>query len=91
MAITEAKRLAHPPSLAVTWTFGTALRWLLSEIGALDEQTDQLVALATEQGFPQRRAQGTMYRGWLRVRNGDVADGMSRLRRGLADYRATRA
>ena len=32
---------------------------------------------------------GTIYRGWVKVKNGDVAEGMSLLRSGSAAYRAT--
>ena len=58
---------------------------------SLDERADQLVAVATEQGFPLWRAQGTIYRGWVKVKNGDVAEGISLLRSGSAAYRATGA
>ena len=67
---------------------------LLSLVGdnaALDERADELVAVATEQGFPFWRAQGTIYRGWVKVKNGDVAEGISLLRSGSAAYRATGA
>ena len=43
----------------------------------MDEQADQLVAVATEQGFPVWGAVGTIHRGWVKVKNGDVAEGMS--------------
>jgi len=58
---------------------------------ALSERADELVAVATEQGFPLYRALGTIYRGWAKAKNGDVTDGMSLLRRGMAAYRATRS
>jgi predicted ATPase len=57
----------------------------------LDEQADQLIALATEHGFPFYSAQGTISRGWVKVRNGNVAEGISLLRIGLTAYRATGA
>jgi len=47
--------------------------------------------VATEQGFPFWRAQGTIYRGWVKVKNGDVTEGISLLRNGSAAYRATGA
>jgi predicted ATPase len=65
---------------------------LLSLVGdhvTLDGRADQLVAVATEQGFPHWRAQGTIYHGWVKVKNGDVAEGISILRCGSAAYRAT--
>ena len=39
--------------------------------------------MATEQGFPFWRALGTIFRGWVKVKNGDVTDGISLLRSGL--------
>jgi predicted ATPase len=90
-AIAEARRLAHPPSLAGTLAYGARLLSLAGKDADLDERADQLVALATEQGFPFRRAQGMVYRGWVKVKNGDVADGISLLRYGSSAFRATGA
>jgi predicted ATPase len=58
---------------------------------ALDERTEQLIAVANEQGFPFWGAQGTIYRGWVMVKNGDVAQGLSLLRSSSSAYRATGA
>ena len=88
-AIAEARRLAHAPSLAQSFTFGTRL---LSEYGdnaALADRADEFCALATDQGFAHWRAQAAIYRGWVKVTNGDVIEGMSLLRAGLTDCRAT--
>ncbi len=87
-AIAEARRLAHAPSLAVTLTFGTSLLSLDGDNAALSEWVDQLVTVTTEQSFPVFRAQGTIYRGWFMVINGDVAEGISLLRSGSAACRA---
>ncbi len=89
LAIAEAWRLAHPHSLALSLGYGAHLLALVGENAALDELADQLIAVATEQGFPYWRAQGTIFRGWVKVKNGDVAEGISLLRSGLADHRAT--
>jgi predicted ATPase len=70
---------------------GTRLFSLVGDTAVLGERVDQLVALATEQGFPFWRAQGTIYRGWVKVKNGDVTEGISLLRSGSAAYRATGA
>jgi predicted ATPase len=90
-AIAEARRSAHPPSLAAGLTVGT---WFLSLDGndaALNERAEELVALTTEQGFPHWGAVGTLLRGCATVKNGDVTEGMSLLRSALAAYRATGA
>jgi class 3 adenylate cyclase/predicted ATPase len=90
-AIAEARRLAHPPSLAAILAHGARLLSLVGDNAALGERADQLVSMATEQGFPFWRAQGAIYRGWVRVKNGDVAEGISLLRSGSIAYRATGA
>ena len=83
-AIAEARRLAHPPSLAVSLSIGTRLLWLVGDNVALAERADELAALA-------RRAHGTIYPGWFKIKNGDVTDGMSLVRSGTTAYRATGA
>jgi predicted ATPase len=88
-AIAEARRLAHPPTLAGCLAVGVRLLSLVGDDTALDEWTDQLVAVATEQGFTFWRAQGTICCGWVRIKKGDVAEGISLLRGGSAAYRAT--
>jgi len=45
--------------------------------------------VTSEQGFSRWLSQGTIYRGWAKVQNGEVAEGTTLLRRGLAAYRAT--
>jgi hypothetical protein len=44
-----------------------------------------LVAITTEQGFPAWHAQGTVYRGYAKVKNGDVVKGISRAESGSPD------
>ena len=87
--IFEARRLNHPPSLAGSLAIGMRLRSLVGDDAALDEGVNQLVALATEEGFPHWRTQGEIYHGWVKVKNGDVADGTSLLRSNTTAYRAS--
>jgi hypothetical protein len=90
-AISEARKLARQQFLAVSLVVGTRVLSLLGDNAALAERADQLVAVATEQGFSQWRAQGAIYRGWAKVKNGEVAEGAALLRTGSAAYRATGA
>jgi class 3 adenylate cyclase/predicted ATPase len=90
-AIAEALRLAHLPSLALSLTYGARLHSLVGDNGALDGRKDQLGAVATEQSFPHWRALATIYRGWAKVNNGNVTDGISLLRSGSTAYRITGA
>jgi class 3 adenylate cyclase/predicted ATPase len=90
-ALAEARRLAHPPTLAVTLAVGARLLSFVGDNAALDQQVDPLIAVTTEQGFSHWRALGAIYRGWVKVKNGDVTEGLSLLRSGSAAYRATGA
>jgi len=90
-AIAEARRLAHPPSLGLSLVFGTRLHSVDGDNAALHEWADKLVALATEQNLLHWRAEGTIYRGWVKVKNGDVAEGISLMRSGSSAYRTAGA
>jgi predicted ATPase len=90
-AIAEARRLAHPPTLASGLTASARLLSLVGDNVALDERGDELLAVAIEQGFPLWHALGTIFRGWVKVKNGDVAEGISLMRRGWTACRATGA
>jgi predicted ATPase/DNA-binding winged helix-turn-helix (wHTH) protein len=90
-AIADARRLAHPTSLAVSLAIGALHLSLAGDYAALDQRADELTAVAIEQGLPFYHAWGTIYRGYAKVKNGDLADGVSLLRSGVAAYRATGA
>jgi predicted ATPase len=87
--ISEARRLAHPPSLAGGLAIGVRLLSLVGDDAALDEWVNQLFAVATERGFPHWHSQGAIYRGWVKVKNGDVTEGMPLLQSGSTTYRAS--
>jgi predicted ATPase len=70
---------------------GSRVVSLRGDATTLDEWSDQLVAVTTEQGFPYYRALGTIYRGWVEVANGNVEEGISLLRSGSSASRATGA
>jgi predicted ATPase len=90
-AIAAARRLAHPPSLAQSLANGARLLSLVGDNTVLDKWVDQLIAVTTAQGFAHWGAQGTIYRGWVKVMNGDLAEGISLLRSGSTACRATGA
>jgi predicted ATPase/class 3 adenylate cyclase len=87
-ATDEARRLAHLPTLAVILSLSTMLLSVVGKNAVMNELADQLVTVTTEQGFSRWRAQGTIFGGWAKVKNSDVAEGVSLLRRGSAAYRA---
>jgi len=87
-AIAEARRLAHPPTLASGLVIGAIQLSVLDDTRVLSELVNELVEVAAEQGYPQWRALGAIYRGWVKAKNGDVVEGISLLRGGSAAYRA---
>jgi class 3 adenylate cyclase/predicted ATPase len=90
-AIAEARRLAHSPSLGVSLAIGARVLSLVGDNALLSDWVDQLVALTIAQGFAHWGAQGTIYRGWVKVKHGDGATGMALLRSGSTAYRTTGA
>jgi class 3 adenylate cyclase/predicted ATPase len=88
-AVDGARRPAHPPSLAAGLAFDARRLSFMGDDAALRERADELVAVTTEQGFPFWRAEGTVFRGWVKVKEGEVAEGISLLRAGSAALRAT--
>jgi predicted ATPase len=88
-AIAEARRLDHPPSLTFSLSIGTLPLSFAGDDATLGEQSEQLVAVASEHGFPVFGAMGTIHRGWVKVKKGDVAEGIPLLRNGITAFRAT--
>ena len=89
--IVEARRLTHPPTLTVSLSTDARLLSVTGDYAALDQRAGELIAVATEQGFPLYRVLGTIYRGWVKVNTGDLPAGISLLRRGSDAYSATGA
>jgi predicted ATPase len=70
---------------------GARLLSLVGDNAVLGKWVDQLIAVTTAQGFAHWGAQGTIYRGWVKVMNSDLAEGISLLRSGSTASRATGA
>jgi len=90
-AIVEARRLPHPPSLAMSLGIDALLRSIIGDDIGLEQRADGLVAVATDQGFPFYRATGAIFRGWVKAKNANVTEGLSLLRAGSSAYCATGA
>jgi predicted ATPase len=88
-AITEARGLAHLPSLVAVLTLSGLLFAEVGDDTILGERLDQLAMALAEQSFPVWATAVPMRRGWLQVKNGDPIGGMALLRSGAAAFRAT--
>src|SRR5215472_4685644 len=87
--IAEARRLAHPSFLVLVRVFAAMLLSLIGDNVSLDQEADQLVAAGIEHGFSLYHAQGTIFRGWVKVKYGNTSEGIDLLRSGSDAYRGT--
>jgi predicted ATPase len=90
-AIAEARRLSHPPTLAMSLGIEALLLSIIGDDIGLEQRADSLVAVANDQGFPFYRATGAIFRGWVKAKNADVTEGLSLLHAGSSAYCATGA
>ena len=90
-SLTLAQELAHPFSLAIALNTAAVGYQFRREVRAVQKRAEELMALSTEQSFPQWLAYGTILRGWALTAQGEGAEGISQMRKGLAARRATKA
>jgi predicted ATPase len=90
-ALTLAQERSHPFSVAFALHNVAILHMYRREEHLIQERTEPLLALATEQGFPDYVGAGTIWQGWLLILQGRLEEGMALMRQGLAAYRATGA
>ncbi len=87
-ALTLARAQAHPFTLALTLVTVVILQHMRREGEATLEHVQAGVLLSTEHGFPYLTAIGTVLQGWELTRVGQVAEGLTQMREGLATLRA---
>ncbi|MBI3304004.1 MAG: hypothetical protein HYZ72_18210, partial [Deltaproteobacteria bacterium] len=90
-ALTLARELSHPYSLAYALFFAAVVCQFRREGQTAQERTETVIALSSEQGFPLWLAVGTILQGWVLAEQGQRDEGITQIRQGLAAYRATGA
>jgi predicted ATPase len=97
-ALTLARELAHPHSLAFALGWAARLHQSRREGQQTHEQAEAAITLSTDQGFPLYLALGTLLQGWALAEQaclpdgqGQREEGIAQIHQGLADYRATGA
>jgi predicted ATPase len=87
-ALDEARRLAHPPTLAFALgAIGWATGWLVGlEPGSLLQIADEYLALATEHRLGFDRMAALMLRGWSLAALGRADEGIPLITAGLAGW-----
>jgi class 3 adenylate cyclase/predicted ATPase len=90
-ALTRARELAHPFTLAFALNWAVPVRQARREGQAVQERAEAQIALAREQGFPDWLAWGTIWRGWALAEQGQEEEGIAQMRQGLTALRPTGA
>jgi class 3 adenylate cyclase/predicted ATPase len=86
-ALNEARRLCHPPTLALAVAAAKNMGSLLGVRPAtLLQHADEVLALATEYGLRYFHAEGLIARGWCLAALGRADEGIRLLTTGLADW-----
>jgi predicted ATPase len=88
-ALTLARTLAHPFSLAYTLHWAGITHQLCREAPAAQEQAEVSMAFSREQGFSIWVPGGTILRGWALGEQGQVEEGLAQMRQGLTAWQAT--
>jgi predicted ATPase len=83
-----AQERSHPFSLAAAQSSVAITHQLCRERALTQEWAEAAITLAREHGFPQLLGQGTILQGWARAEQGQVEEGMSQIRQGLATHQA---
>jgi len=90
-ALTLARALSHPPSLAAALVFAAMLHQGRRERHLVQERAEAAIALAREQGLPHQVAYGSIMRGWALAMQGQWEEGIAQIQQGLVAQHATGA
>jgi predicted ATPase len=88
-ALRAARALDHPLSLCLLLRHAPLHQRFYRDLCAVQEHTEELRTVATEQGFASEGAYATMMEGWLLAMTGEVEAGITQLHQGLAAYQDT--
>jgi len=90
-ALRLARELAYPFALAFTLLHVLWLYTIHEDAQAVIDQAGEQIALSSQHGFPIHRAIAEFHLQWARGVSGEAADAIPRMRRAVADWRATGA
>jgi class 3 adenylate cyclase/predicted ATPase len=90
-ALTLARELSHPYSLAFALNWAAGLHQYRGEAQEAQERAEVAITIATERGFPLHVARGTIWWGWALTAQGQVEEGIAQMHRGIAARGATGA
>ncbi|MCZ6876114.1 MAG: AAA family ATPase [bacterium] len=86
-----ARRLSQPYSLVLALCLDAIFHQFRQDELAVLERAEAAVTLSTEQGFTFFSAFSTLLRGWAFTARGQREEGLTQIRQGLTDHRASGA
>ena len=86
-ALTLAKDLAHPYSMAMALDRASFLGQFRREGHATHQWAETAVGIAAEHGFRRHAALGPILRGWAQSMAGQAVEGIPQIRQGMKAYR----
>jgi predicted ATPase len=89
--LTAVQAGPQPFSLAMALIFASVLHQFRWELRLAQARAEAAMTLATEHGFPQFLAMGTLVGGWALGEQAGSEEGIAQVRQGLAAYQATGA
>jgi len=87
-AISLAKELNDTHGLAVVLWWAAALGHFERNPAEVERCASDMIELSTRQSFALWLAGGEVFLGWARSASGSAAEGLSRIEKGIADWRA---
>ena len=82
-AISLARKLDHPHTLAFCLTGACILGWFMGDLESVARYTEELMPISEKHGFIYWLAHGIFYRGEKKILEGQVKEGIHEMRRGL--------
>jgi class 3 adenylate cyclase/predicted ATPase len=86
-----AQRIDHPNSLTMALCIAAGVHQGCGDVARCRARADEALRVATDQQFPHWIAMATVYSGWVTARSGEHAEGIARMRDGIAQWEATGA
>jgi class 3 adenylate cyclase/predicted ATPase len=87
-ALTMARNVAHPFSVAFALQFAAQLHHYRREYPQTQELAAEVMTLSTEQGFPIWSAMATIVHGWALAEQGQKEEGIAQIRQGMVGWQA---
>jgi len=84
-AVALAKRVEHPPSLALALVFAGFLHFERGELDRVRKQAGEAVGLCERLGFPHYLGVGRVLQGWARIESGEGEAGLAEIQQAMAE------